>query len=259
MDSAISLHYKKYGKGKTIIVMHGLFGSLDNWNTLSGKMAEHGFCVYNTDLRNHGHSPHTQKHNYDCMSDDIIQLIQKEKLQSVHLIGHSMGAKVAMHVAGKVPDFIHKMILVDMAPRAYAVQHHAIISALQEVDFTVHIDRKKVEEVLSRTIKEIAVRQFLLKGLYWKNKNELAWRFNLQVLATEIEEMGKEYSPPSSIAVNTLFIAGTNSDYIHPEDELDIQSKFLQSSIVSIPNAGHWVHAEKPSEFLKFVIEFLKE
>jgi pimeloyl-ACP methyl ester carboxylesterase len=171
-------------------------------------------------------------------------------------MGHSMGGKVAMHFASEHPEMLDKLIVVDIAPKDYPPHHQEVLKALNAVDFTKIKSRKEAEEAVSLYIKDFAVKQFLLKNMYWKNPEELAWRFNLPVIEKNIDLIGKNTIGNSIINVPTLFIAGAKSNYILPSDEEQIKTLFPQSGILFFPNAGHWVHAEAPNELFEAVLKF---
>ncbi len=252
----MKLFYRKFGQGQPLIILHGLFGQCDNWNTLAKQFAENGFEVYIVDLRNHGLSPHSDVWNYQVMSDDILELMQDNQLQNVILLGHSMGGKVAMEFAVNQSKYLKKLIVVDIAPKQYPVHHQIIIEALQAVDFSVVKTRKEVEEILSKSIFDLGTKQFLLKNIYWKTETELAWRFNLKVIAEQIENVGKELTADTICTISTLFIRGEKSNYILDDDLNSIQDIFPHYQLATITGAGHWVHAEKPKAFFECVMKF---
>ena len=256
----MNLHYKKYGEGVPLLILHGLFGSLDNWATLGKKLSKY-FTVYLIDQRNHGHSPHNHVFDYDVMSADIEQLIKKEGLDEVNLIGHSMGGKAAMFFSVYNPDKVKKLIVVDIAPKEYPVTHDGLIDALQSLNLSEIQDRGEADDQLSKKISDYATRQFLLKSLHWKkegNEEKLKWRFNLDAIEKNLENIGKPLPHNAIFNGETLFINGKNSDYITTADENLIHHHFPHSVIKTITEAGHWVHAEKPDEFLEIILEFLK-
>ena len=178
----MELNYKRLGEGQPLIVLHGLFGSLDNWMTLAKKWSN-DFEVYLVDQRNHGQSPHSDQFSYPLMADDLKQLMDQLGLESAILMGHSMGGKTVMEFSMKYPEMVEKLIVVDIAPVSYNVHHYTIIDALKSVPLEDISSRKEAEEFLSRYIKDFGTRQFLLKNLYWQANDKLAWRFNLEVLA----------------------------------------------------------------------------
>ncbi|MFT7085165.1 MAG: pimeloyl-ACP methyl ester carboxylesterase [Vicingaceae bacterium] len=253
----MKLHYKKLGTGQPLLVLHGLFGSLDNWMTLAKKWSN-DFEVYLVDQRNHGQSPHSEEFSYPLMAEDLKELMDQLELKSAILLGHSMGGKTVMEFSMKYPEMIEKLIVVDIAPVSYNVHHHTIIEALRSVPLSDISSRKEAESFLSQHIKDFGTRQFLLKNLYWENKDKLAWRFNLEVLADQILPISEYAIMDGAFEKETLFIAGANSDYILPEYGSNIKSKFPNYKLKSIPGAGHWVHAEKMDEFSEIVMNFLK-
>jgi pimeloyl-ACP methyl ester carboxylesterase len=250
-----------------------LFGQSDNWNTLAKKFAENtplpdgqGLEVYTVDQRNHGLSPHSNVWNFKVMSEDILELIHDLQLKNVILLGHSMGGKTAMQLAIDHPEHIDKLIVADIAPKYYPMHQHGVLQALQEVDFNVVKTRKEVEAVLSKYIAVFGTKQFLLKNIFWVDDTEMAWRFNLNVIIQQIENVGQEVdhigdaTPIDKVCeVSTLFIKGENSDYILDQDLELINEIFPKSIIETIPDAGHWLHAEKPKEFFECVMKFVNK
>ncbi|MDC1450826.1 alpha/beta fold hydrolase [Vicingaceae bacterium] len=253
----MKLNYKRLGTGKPLIVLHGLFGSLDNWMTLAKKWSN-DFEIFLVDQRNHGQSPHSNEFSYPLMADDLKELMDKLELESAILLGHSMGGKTVMEFSMKYPEMVEKLIVVDIAPVSYNVHHHTIIDALRSVPLADISSRKEAENILSQHIKDVGTRQFLLKNLYWQDQGKLAWRFNLEVLAGEILPISEYANMKGSFQKETLFITGSKSDYILPEYGSNIKSKFPKYELESISGAGHWVHAEKMDEFSQVVMNFLK-
>lgn len=254
----MKLFYRKFGQGQSLIILHGLFGQCDNWNTLAKQFAEKGFEVFSVDQRNHGLSPHSDVWNYQVMSEDILELINDNQLQNVILLGHSMGGKVAMQFAIDHAQFLDKLIVVDIGSKYYPMHHQHVLEGLQAVDFNKIKNRKEVEEILSKFISDAGTKQFLLKNLYWKTETELVWRFNLKVIVEQIENVGEALSTNTVCTVPALFIRGEKSNYILDEDLNSIQDIFPHFELATIAGAGHWVHAEKPKEFFECVMKFIK-
>lgn len=252
----MKLHFKTIGEGKPFIILHGLFGSADNWQTLAKTIAGE-FKVYLVDQRNHGHSPHDQEMNYFTMAEDLQQLLREEGIEKANIMGHSMGGKTAMYFALQYPEFLEKLIVVDMGTKKYPPHHQLIFDALLSVDLDRVSMRKEVEEHLRKSIHDNSVIQFLLKNLYWSEKEKLDWRFNLHVLFREIDAI-LESVPSGKVETETLFIRGEKSNYILNTDFQSIKDQFPNSSIETIPGAGHWVHAEAPVPFLNAVMRFLR-
>ena len=251
----MNLNYKTYGEGKPLIILHGLFGSLDNWVTLAKRFGEH-YQVFIVDQRNHGQSPHSDDMNYTLMADDLIDFIATNNITNPTVLGHSMGGKTAMMAALKAPNAIEQIISVDMAPKAYPVHHRQILDGLLSLNFDELNSRRAADEQLAAYIPEMGVRQFLLKNLYWIEKDKLQLRFNLHALNEHIEQLGTWDPPLGKFSGDTLFIRGGKSDYLDEED-LSIHESFTNASLVTVENAGHWVHAEAPEELFRLVTEFI--
>ena len=252
----MTLNFKKLGSGQPLIVLHGLFGSLDNWMTLAKAWSEN-FEVYLVDQRNHGQSFHSDDFSYPIMAEDLSNLIEKEGIVDPIILGHSMGGKTAMEFAIKNSEMLQKLIIVDIAPVKYKVHHYAIIDALERVDLNSIKSRNEADNQLSETIKEIGTRQFLLKNLFWREKEKLDWRFNLKILKKEILPISEFDVSAGSFEKPTLFIKGSNSDYITMDYANRIGDKFPNYELDIIEGAGHWVHAEKMKEFSESVLNFL--
>lgn len=252
----MKLHHRKLGEGEPFIILHGLFGYSDNWQTLGKRYAEH-FEVYLVDQRNHGHSPHSDAFSYDLMADDLFELMTENKLSSAHILGHSMGGKTVMRFAQKYPHMADKIIVADMGAKGYPMHHGTILEGLQAIDLGKITSRGEADEALLSYIPEYGVRQFLLKNLYWIEKGKLAWRMNLPIIAEKMEEIIAAI-PNQQVDVPTLFIRGEKSNYILEADYDSLHEQFPQCSIVTIPDAGHWIHAESPELFYSLTMDFLK-
>jgi len=249
------LHAKVMGQGQPLIILHGLFGSSDNWITLGKKFAG-SFQVHLIDLRNHGRSFHADEMNYTLMVNDLSHYIDHYQLKNIILLGHSMGGKIAMKLAAEQPEMIEKLLVADMAPKVYPPHHQNIIKALLSVDFSKISTRKEVNQVLECYIAKPPVRQFILKNVYWKADKQLAFRMNVPTLAKCYNQLmgfdlhGQFHRP-------VLFLKGEKSFYIQLEDLPHIHSFFPQAKITTITKAGHWLHAENPNDFYTEVIRFI--
>ena len=251
------LHSKIIGEGKPLLILHGFLGMGDNWKSLGNKFAESGYEVHLIDQRNHGRSFHSDEFNYKVIVEDIERYRNYHNLEDSILLGHSMGGKSAMLYAVSYPEKVSKLLVADIGPKAYPQHHQDIMKALFSLDFSKLNSRGQADEVLSEYIQELGTRRFLLKNLYWVEKGKLALRVNLPVLANRIEEVGKALPEDLIYKGETLFLRGSMSGYIEDKDEILIKKHFPRSEIVTISNAGHWLHAENPSEFHQFVMNFL--
>jgi esterase len=250
----MQLHYKSSGEGPALIILHGLFGSSDNWLSIAKELSA-DYTVYLPDQRNHGRSPRSDQFDYAGMSQDLLEFIEEHQLDKPMIMGHSMGGKTAMYFALRHPDKLSKLIVVDIAPRHYPVHHDTIIQGLQSVDIANIRSRQEADEQLARYEPHPTVRMFLLKNLY-REGDSFAWRINLPVISAQIENVGEAMSG-GPVTNPTLFINGVKSDYIRPEDMELIHRLFPNAEHEEIAGAGHWVHAEKPEEFLKVVRKFI--
>ena len=252
----MKLHYKKFGQGQPLLILHGLFGSADNWQTLAKKFSEY-YTVYLIDQRNHGHSPHEENINYDLMADDLNELIENENLNDITLLGHSMGGKTVMRFSQKYPSSISKLIIVDIGRKEYPMHHDKIIQGLSAIDLNIIRSRNGAREILSNYVVEESLLQFLLKNLYWIEKGQLAWRMNLPVIVKNMKMILAKI-PAEIVLTPTLFLKGEKSNYIEESDFNDLMYYFPNSEIETIYNAGHWLHAENPIDFYQLTMDFLK-
>ena len=252
-----TLNFKKLGEGKPVIILHGLFGSLDNWLSVGKKLAEN-FEIYLLDLRNHGDSFHDEDFSYEAMAKDLADFIERQNIQNPVIIGHSMGGKVAMKFAVSASVSFDKIIVVDIAPKAYPPHHQKILEGLKSIDLENLKSRKDADDQLSEYIKEPGVRQFLLKNLSRDADSNFKWKINLPVIDAQIENVGEGLEDRMASDKPTLFIRGEKSDYISNKDNISIVSFFPNSEIKTVKNAGHWVHAENPEELIQYVEEFIR-
>ena len=253
----MKLHSNILGEGTPLLILHGFLGMSDNWKTLGKEFADAGFQVHLIDQRNHGRSPHSEDFSYLLMAKDIKEYCDAHKLENCILLGHSMGGKTAMLAASLFPHIIDKLIVADIAPKYYAPHHQQILEGLQAVDRASLSSRGEAEDLLSQYVKEAGVRLFLLKNLYWKSKGKLALRFNLDSLVQNVENVGEALPENAFFSKPTLFLRGGNSNYITSEDIPLIKSHFPEAEVETIPNVGHWLHAENKKAFFTAVMRFL--
>ena len=246
------------GEGKPLIILHGFLGMSDNWKSFGALYAAEGFQVHMLDLRNHGRSFHSDAFSYEIMVQDVVEYCANHAIQNTAIIGHSMGGKVAMLLAVNYPDLVNKLIVADIGPKYYAPHHQDILAGLNAIDFTEKPDRAAVEEILYPYIPDFGTRQFLMKNLYWIEPGQLAFRFNLALFNAKIDEIGVALPEGSRFDKETLFIRGGNSRYILDSDLPAIQQHFPNYKLATIPNVGHWLHAENPKAFLEETSHFLK-
>ncbi len=255
----MSLNYKKFGAGHPLIILHGLFGMLDNWQTLAKQFAE-SFEVYIVDQRNHGKSPHLDEFSYYVLAQDVYEFMQEHQIESAYILGHSMGGKTAMQLATDYAEKVDKLIVVDIAPKDYPAGHDEIFKAFYAVDLEKLENRKQADAKLAETLDEFGVRQFLLKNLD-RTKTGYRWKANLDVIRDNYDNIIlNSLGPFQQYDAPTLFIKGGASErYIELDDLPVILDYFPNAKLEIVEDAGHWVHAEKPKELFDLVMGFLNE
>lgn len=251
----MKLNYREYGEGKPLVILHGLFGFSDNWTTHAKRLADY-FRVITVDLRNHGKSPWSDNVSYRSMAEDIYELCNELQLSEILLLGHSMGGKVAMYFAQEHEELLEKLIVVDIGVKEYPMHHQHILAGIHAVTLDGVENRRQAENELKLHIDSPGVIQFLLKNLYWKEKGHLAWKMNVDALESNMHEILAPV-PFVECFVPTLFIRGEMSNYILDQDISQLEEYFPDSEVITIHDAGHWVHAEAPEEFLEDVLSFL--
>ena len=254
----MKLFFRQTGdSGPAIVILHGVFGSSDNWLTISKTIAARGYRVFALDQRNHGQSPRADDQSYTSMAADLHDFLIDQQLHNPILIGHSMGGKTVMQYAMDYQGSFDKLVVVDIAPRFYPVHHRDIIRGLNAIDLMNLGSRNEADAVLSRYEPLAGVRQFLLKNLYRNEQGQFDWRLNLPVIERELHGIGDELTNSRIVTEPTLFMRGSESPYITDEDIPTIKRIFPNAHIETIQGAGHWVQAEKPVEFVETLLKFL--
>ncbi len=252
----MELHYERYGQGHPLIILHGLFGSLENWRTPSKAFAQ-SFTVFALDQRNHGRSPHSEVFNYQAMVEDVHEFMERHDLASAYVLGHSMGGKVAMQFALSYPSLVDRLIVVDIAPKVYPPGHDDVFAGLYALNIATLRSRQEADAALALHLPDLTLRQFLLKNLAREDAGAFTWRINLDGIHRNYHEMLKTFTASGEFPQPTVFIRGANSGYIRDTDLITIREIFPAAQLTTIPNTGHWVHAEAPQEFAQIVMEFL--
>ncbi|MCK5730099.1 MAG: alpha/beta fold hydrolase [Draconibacterium sp.] len=264
----MELFYRKEGNGSPLVIVHGLYGSSDNWINIGKRLAKK-HTVYMIDQRNHGRSPFAETHSFNDLRNDLQDFFEKHKIEKATILGHSMGGKVAMWFAADFPEKVEKLVIADIAPKNYLLLkddsqfylHQNILLAMLEIDFSKIKSRNDVDDFMAEKLDNKQIRQFLLKNVIKDNEtNQYKWRVNAEVLYSYLEEIVSGVNknwlddriPITSYPV--IFIRGMKSKYILPEDELLINEIYPDSRIINIPNAGHWLHAEQPEKFIQAVL-----
>lgn len=254
----MKLFYRESGEGKPLVILHGLFGSSDNWMSVTKELALK-YKVYVLDARNHGQSPHDAVHNYETMAADLKEFIDDHKLQNPILIGHSMGGKTIMRFASKYRDIADKLIVVDISPRFYGRHHESILSGFAAINLETLQTRNEADATLSGYVGDAGVRMFLLKSLYRTSDGKFQWRINLPVINEQIDNIGEPLPADAKVDTPTLFIRGSESGYIEDKDTALIEQHFSNYKIETVKGASHFVHAEKPKEVIALIETFIEK
>jgi esterase len=254
----MKLYYRIEGSGFPVIILHGLLGSSDNWRAISKRLGPN-YQIYTVDLRNHGRSPHSEVMTYPAMADDLGELLERQKISECYVIGHSLGGKVAMQFASTHPERVSKLVIVDIAPRAYPPSQRAALAALEQLELETLESFGEIDASLAPAIPEVAVRQFLMKNIARVPSGGFVWRIDLAAIAKSYDQLIKPIDAATSYDKPTLFVRGGRSDYIADTDLPLIRAIFPRAELVTIANAAHWLHADAPDEFLQILTDFLNQ
>ncbi|NQT62511.1 MAG: alpha/beta fold hydrolase [Candidatus Marinimicrobia bacterium] len=252
----MKLHYRKYGKGEPLIILHGLFGSSDNWHTLARRWGQ-SFQVFTLDQRNHGSSPHESVMDYAELTQDLHQFIAQERLESVHIVGHSMGGKVGMRFASLYPDMVNSLTVLDIGMDRVVGKHEFILKALSAINPDEFTNRDEIKQELQNLIESPPVQQFLLKNILRRLDGSLAWKFNRDALLEHYNDLTMNLGLDQSFLGSVLFLRGENSDYLESSLSTEILQYFPLAQLQTIEGAGHWLHADKPDELSTLVLDFI--
>ena len=258
----MKLFYRKFGNGPPLIILHGLYGSSDNWVTIAKKIGD-SFTVYLPDQRNHGQSPHSDIHDYNSMRDDLFELVTDLRLGRFFLAGHSMGGKTAISFAAKWPEMIYGLLIADISPfisenrkNVAYTSHLAILEAILSTDLSSIRTRAEAEAQLSEKIKSDKVLGFILKNLQRNAGDIFTWKLNAKSLFENLDkimaeiDLKEEFTHPIT-GFPVIFLKGGDSEYLKSSDMNDIKKVFPVSEFIEIEGAGHWIHADKPFEVIK--------
>jgi pimeloyl-ACP methyl ester carboxylesterase len=255
----MKLNYKVLGDGEPIIILHGLFGMLDNWITVARRLSKDNMVVL-LDLPNHGRSPRLDPHTYPLLAEVIRNFMVDHMLYNTHLIGHSMGGKIAMQMALDYPELVNKLIVVDIAPRAYSGLHNHVIRSMFEMNVQSLGSRKEASDILHKKLDNDSVVQFLLKNLKHQKGGGYKWKFNLEILNRDYHHIIEAVGSEVPFEKDVLFLRGSESNYIHPTEDIPlIKELFPYSQIKTVDDAGHWLHADQPLELIEILHDFFEQ
>ncbi len=254
----MKLYCRIEGSGFPVIILHGLLGSSDNWRAISKRLSP-SYKIYTVDLRNHGQSPHSEIMTYPAMADDVRELLEHERLSDCHVVGHSLGGKVAMQFATSHPNLVSKLVIVDIAPKAYPPSQRAILAALQQLELQSFGSFGEIDAALAPAIPDLPMRQFLIKNIARLPSGGFQWRIDLASIARNYDQLTEPIIAAASYDKPALFMRGGRSDYITDTDLPSIRAILTRAELVTIATAGHWLHAEATDEFLRILTDFLKQ
>ncbi len=250
------LHYSEYGAGEPFIILHGLLGSSENWKTIANKLC-HYFNVITIDLRNHGRSFHREEMSYQVMAKDVIELIHHYNWSSPIIMGHSMGAKVALAITDQYDGDIKQLIQIDMVNKHYDNRHLNIINAMEGISIGSYQSRIDLRRILEQEIKDPNILGLVLKNTF-QDADRLRWKVNIKAIKTNYNCLIQQVILNDIIEIPTLVIKGELSDYISEQDHNLIKATFSEVTIKTIEGVGHWVHAEAPDRFMEIILNFLE-
>ena len=265
----MKLFYRKYGEGPPLVILHGLYGSSDNWVTLAKKLSD-SFTVYLPDQRNHGQSPHSETHDYDSMRDDLYEMVNDLALKKFFLAGHSMGGKTAISFALKWPEMLNGLLIADISPFTYETdghsaynQHSIILNAILSFDLNKISTRNEAEKLLSEKIPSEKERGLILKNLQRTAENRFVWKLNAGSLLKNLEKIMEGIKRQTDFnqqitGFPVVFLKGGNSDYIPEGDFRNIRHVFPAADIIEVPGSGHWIQVDKPDEVVKYLKKLME-
>ncbi|NJK87661.1 MAG: alpha/beta fold hydrolase [Bacteroidales bacterium] len=265
----MKLFFRETGEGTPLVILHGLYGSSDNWLTFA-KSISGFFHVYLVDQRNHGQSPHSDVHTFEAMRDDLLEFMNDQIIEKAIILGHSLGGKTAVKFAAAHPEMVSALIIVDVAPKTYdyrsnftsgSLSHEDIMKAMAELPLHRFGSREEIDIELGKIIKSQRIRQFLLKNIKRTENVGFEWKINIHALRNNLSNLffGIDKSEFFSADYPVLFVKGALSDYIMESDYPLILDYFPQAEIKTVDGAGHWVHAEKPEELKELLLDFYKK
>ncbi|HYG03121.1 MAG TPA: alpha/beta fold hydrolase [Chryseosolibacter sp.] len=251
----MKLFHREVGQGQAIVILHGIFGSSDNWLT-QARILSPDYRVLSLDLRNHGQSPHSNDFDYQAMVDDLAEFLNEHNVEDPIIIGHSMGGKVVMNFALAHPEKLSRLVVVDISPRPYNLEHYIILDGLNAIPINEITTRNEADEILARYVDESDVRQFLLKNLQRKTTGGFTWKINLPVITKNLHKIGHDLQFEGTFDKPTLFIRGGRSRYVTDEDMSRIKTLFPRAELETL-DTGHWVQAERPQEFVDTLVRWI--
>lgn len=238
-----------------LLIAHGLYGSARNWNVIAKRLSANR-DVLAVDMRNHGESPWFPTHGYPDLAGDLAEVIRAHGGRA-DVVGHSMGGKASMTLALAYPDLLRRLVVADIAPVAYQHDQTQYIAAMRAMDLTQLATRAEADRRLAETVPEAPLRAFFLQSLDMKAAGGPRWRLNFDVLEAEMAKIVGWHDPAGQFDSPTLFLTGSESPYVRPENRPAIRALFPGAHFAKLAGAGHWLHADRPREFEETLRVFL--
>lgn len=256
----MKLFFRELGKGKPIVILHGLFGMSDNWISFARRLADN-YRVILPDLRNHGQSPRSHSMNYNAMAGDVFELLDGLNLKECFLVGHSMGGKVAMTLALEMPHLVSSLTVLDISPKKYfgRKEHDLVLKIMRETDFSLFDSRSALEQHFKHQLNDNKLIQLLLKNIYRVNPSAYGWRLHVEAIWENLDDIFDWPVNENTYVAKTLFIKGSESEYISSDDSSIIHYYFPRAEIKILHGAGHWLQVDQPETLLKIISDYLKE
>lgn len=260
----MDLYYREYGEGFPLVILHGLYGSSDNWVSIANELAD-DYRIILPDQRNHGRSPHNAIHTYQAMSEDLHRLVSSTGIKKFILAGHSMGGKTAAYFASRWPEMLSGLIIIDISPFKVTGEdfsggvHYNILKRMIEIDPSSLETRDKADRLLSGAISSTRIRNFLLKNLHRDKEGKFEWKLNPRFLFDNLHNIYDGLEIPGTThnsdtrGFPVFFLRAMDSDYITEGDYEPIQKLFPASEIIEVPDTSHWIHAEKPEAIINLI------
>ena len=253
------LNHKVFGSSNhKIIILHGLLGSLDNWVTVAKNLANNGFEIILIDQRNHGKSFHADQFDYQTMCEDLKKFLDEKKIKKASLIGHSMGGKTIMNFTLNYPNYVNKVIVVDILPKAYNNDYEKIFSSFSKMDLNNLKSRKQIDEYFSRFFSDHTFVSFLSKNINRDSNGKFKIKFNLKSIKSNILKITSAIRTDGVFNEDILFIKGEYSNYIDDQGLFEAKKLFPKLSLVTIENSSHWIHYENQKKFLIEILNYLR-
>ena len=253
----MKLFYRKFGEGDPIIILHGLLGLSDQWIPIAKKIATHNYAVYIPDQRDHGQSGHSDEFNYSVLCSDLLEFIEAHEIINPIIIGHSMGGKIAMHVALNNLTPIKKLIIIDIGIKKYLPSDFSILEKLTGFDLSSFTKRADIEQSISLFINKLPLKKWILKNIRLNDNKTFEWKFNLPLIRQNAQLIFEEIHYLRKYNHPVYFFHGEYSNHLTKEDFPEIKKIFPLASFITVKNASHWLHVDNEEDLLQSLLKIL--